>query len=88
MQHGHLGEEPFRQREPQSKGRGAGAAVSAGSSLRAQHGWTPRATWPHPAPPWPAGCGAVPVSPQACFLVCKSRSQFFILLSCQNKVCQ
>lgn len=87
MQRGHLGEEPFRQQEPQSKGPGARAALGAGASP-SRHGWAPRAAWPHPAPPWPAGCGAVPVSPQACFLMCKTRSQFFILLSCQNKVCQ
>lgn len=87
MQRGHLGEEPFRQREPQSKGPGARAALGTRASP-SRHGWAPRAAWPHCAPPWPAGCGAVPVSPQACFLVCKTRSQFFILLSCQNKVCQ
>lgn len=30
MRHGHLREEPFRQREPHSKGPGAGSAVRAG----------------------------------------------------------
>lgn len=75
------GGEPFRQ----SKGPGAEAAVSAGASQGAQHGWTPRATWPHLPPPGLRAAGISLHLPRPVSWCVKQGHNFLFCLAAKTK---